>query len=158
MFKKNHMVINASSEDAESFALDGDVSFGIHEHNGVEKISLNCWVDFVDFEDSEIVGGSEVYLLIRGIPLSVAEFGKKGNKFQSKQVSPERDDDAEVCALFFSCEFFHVSEIRVETLGRKRFQVFAKVQDITEESEEFDTELWIEGKIGDEACEFQYPE
>ena len=57
--------------------LDNGVPFSSYTHDGCEKVCLNCWVDFVDIDDSEIVGGSEVYVLICGLRITKAALKKK---------------------------------------------------------------------------------
>lgn len=158
MFKKDCLTIKHDSGPLETFALDNGIPFSSYTHDGCEKVCLNCWVDFVDIDDSEIVGGSEVYVLIYGLRITKAALKKKGTVVVSTAVSSERDEEADVSALLFANEFHRISELHFETLGQGRFQVHVKVEDITEMSDAFNTDVWVAGKLGEELPEMEYPE
>ena len=151
-------MIKCGSEPAETFELAGAVPYSRHTHDGSEKMCLNCWVDFVDFEDSELVGGSEVYALIWGLRIGKDAFMKKGAKLEAKSVAIEKEEDAEVCAVFFACEFVPIAELQLETAGKGRFRLHLKMEDVTGESDDVNTDVWIDGRLGEELSEMDYPE
>lgn len=158
MYEKYTMVIEHANKERESHPLSGRVPFTFYEHEGQEKIAMNCWVDFIGIEESSFLGGSESYALLWGLRITDSEFREKGVVLETSELSFERDEHAEASALFFAGEFFKIGQLRLETMGKRRFRVHLVIQDLSGESEEFNTGVWIDGELEDEPCEMEYPE
>ncbi len=68
-FKPGYLCINHPGRNVESFAVVGGAAYMFYEEDGTQKLAIEDGTDWVDFEDSELIGGSETLITVWGIPI-----------------------------------------------------------------------------------------
>jgi len=158
MFAANSMVLALEGYENEIHPLSNNVAFSFYRFEGVSKLALNCWVDLLDLKESRVCGGSEVYALIWGLKFEKSSFYKKTQRVLCEEVSLALDETKGASACFFNGEFFEISRLWLESRKEGKFRLWMKVRDISGNTDDFLTEVWVDGQLRDEPCDMTYPQ
>ena len=137
-FKPEHLSINHPEADVESFPLVGGAAYKFFDDAGVEKLACEIGTDWIDIEDSELIGDSETLACVWGIPVTKAQV-KKGLSKSIRLAVSDDFDDGTVAASFFASVGHRVDHINVEFPGSNRIRLALHIDDITEETDECNT-------------------
>lgn len=144
-YKPGHLVIQHEGYDTESFPLVGHPCF--MKIPNEDAIAIELGTDWVDFEESELIGGSETIAKIWGLSVSQKDL-KQG---KSKPIQPEvKDDhplDGGVFAWFFGSVGRRVDAVTVTLCGKNRVKIRMDVEDLTEETDDYSTILTFDATL-----------
>ena len=113
------------------------------DDDGVRKLAFETGTDWVDFEDSELIGESETIVRAWGIPITEAQAKNGTSRDLQLNVSDDGDDGA-VSAWFFASVGHRVDHIKVEFPGKMRIRLAMHIEDITEETDECNTVITVD--------------
>jgi hypothetical protein len=155
-FKTDHLCVIHPGLDTESFALENPAAFMFFDNDDTTKLAIETVTDWIDFEDSEMLGGSETFLRIWGLPVTSDDVlnGTKTLEPSVTSLPPENDD---VHAWFFGTIGHRVDKLTVEFPGGNRLRAVLHVEDITEETEDAVTRITIDTKLAGKPSELEAP-
>lgn len=143
-FKPGHLCINHPGQNVESFAVGDGAAYMFFDENGIQKLAIEDGTDWVDFDDSELIGGSETLVRVWGIPISEAEVEDGATQSLTPDVSSMEPDGDRVSAWFFATVGHRVGSIAIEFPGKMRVRLALHIDDITEETEECNTIITLD--------------
>jgi len=146
-YKTDKLCISHPGMKTESFPLVGKPAFMPFSDKGTSKLAIEVGTDWIDFEDSELIGGSETLLRIWGLTATSADL-KNGLKAPlSPVVKYKKPLGDGVFAWFFGSVGHRVEQVSVEFCGDFRVKIRMLIDDITEETEESNTVLTVDAKL-----------
>ena len=149
-FKSEHLTINHPGADIESFPLVGGAAYKFFKDAGVEKLAVELGTDWIDIEDSELIGESETLARVWGIPVTKAQ-AKNGVPKALRLAVSDDTEDGSVVASFFASVGHRVDQVNVEFPGSNRIRLALHIDDITEETDECNTVITFETSLNTKA-------
>ena len=137
-FNPEHLSIVHPQSAFESFPLTGGAAFEFFSHSGSERLAVELATDWIDLEDSELIGESETLACVWGIPITKTQAEEGISKSIQLMVSDEVSDGS-VAASFFASVGHRVDRVDVEFPGNNRIRLALYIDDITEETDECNT-------------------
>jgi len=150
------MCINHPGLPAECHALHKSPAHMFFDEDGAQKLAIEHGSDWIDFEDSEFIGGSDATFRIWGIPITDAEL-ENGTKSISPPVTSFSPDESAVYAWLFATVGHRVDSIKFEFPGSRRLRVAVNIPDITEESDDPITVVTFDMTLGMDETELERP-
>ncbi len=157
-YKSGHMCIIHPNEPVECHPLNAAPAYMFFEENGIAKLAIEHGSDWIDFEDSEFIGGSETTLRVWGIPISADEIND-GAEGISPSVSSDADHatESDVIAWLFATVGHRVDDITFEFPGTRQLRIAMKIPDITEETDDPITLVTFDFELGQSESELERP-
>ncbi len=143
-FKPGYLCINHPGRNVESFAVVGGAAYMFYEEDGTQKLAIEDGTDWVDFEDSELIGGSETLITVWGIPIKKNEIENGVPQSLTPIISSLSPDGDTVFAWFFAAIGHRVGKITIEFPGKKRVRLALHIDDITEKTNECNTIITLD--------------
>ena len=157
-YKAGHMCIIHPGESIECHQLYDTPAHMFFEENGTSKLAIEHGSDWIDFEDSEFIGGSDTTLRVWGIPITPDAIND-GAKGISPSVTSDADQatESDVIAWLFATVGHRVDEIRFEFPGARQIRIAMRIPDITEETDDRITLVTFDFKLGESESELERP-
>ncbi len=139
IFKKNHFCIAHPDGRTECHRLIGNAAFMDFTETGKTRISIEAKTDWIDFEDSTLIGGSEAFVKIWGINATDTDLenGLKKTLTQKVRDMPPLGDD--IFAWVFASIGHRVDNVSIAFLGKRRIRAKLMIEDISTKTRKANT-------------------
>jgi hypothetical protein len=147
----NCMTVLSKTVGMEKLELSNGVAYEIVKRGNRSFFSANFWCDFVGYDNSKLFGGSEVYLLVHGVPCQAKDLLDGSSLLTFTQLAKTQNESL-VAACFFAGEFYPVKSIEIHFKGKKRVNVRAEIY-----SGEQVQSVEAEGTLRSKESSIEYP-
>ena len=157
-YKPGHMCIIHPGESIECHQLYESPAHQFFEEGGMWKLAIEHGSDWIDFEDSELIGGSETTLRVWGIPIDAGAI-VSGAEGISPPVTSDADQasESDVIASLFATVGHRVDEIGFEFPGARQIRIAMRIPDITEETDEPITLITFDFVLSENESDLERP-
>lgn len=156
-FKENSVCIEHRGYDLECFQV-ADAAYMLFAEDGQARLALETSTLFIEADDSELVGASEIMVRLWGLPARAEAVENGLPQAVRPKVDSWKHKKGHVMAQFFANEFYGVKELSVSFPGPRRLQAMMKIADITEQTERFFTTIWLDCGLMSEPSALERPE
>lgn len=154
-FKPDHLLIHQPGFKIEAFPLVGNPCYMKLQDEDVIAIELGT--DWIAFEDSELIGGSEALAKIWGLQVSIDDLRRGRSRPIKPPVKDERPLDGGIFAWFFGSIGRRVGAVAITLCGDNRVKIRMDVEDVTEETDDCSTILTVDTTLSECVDELQCP-